>query len=113
MAWVYLFIAGLLEIVWAVGLKQSEGFSKFWPSVWTILGMIVSFWFLAAAARTLPLGTAYAVWTGIGVVGTSIFGIVYFGEPMTWVRIVCLLFILTGIIGLKAITLAAGANPAS
>lgn len=113
MAWLYLFLAGLLEIAWAVGLKYTEGFTKLWPSVWTIAGMIASFWLLAAAAKTLPLGTAYAVWTGIGVMGTTVLGIVLFQEPKTWPRIVCVGMILFGIIGLKLLTIASAPNPSS
>jgi len=106
LAWLYLFLAGLLEIVWAVGLKYTEGFTKLWPSVWTVVGMIASFWLLALAARTLPLGTAYAVWTGIGVIGTTILGVMLFDEPKTWPRICCVAMILVGILGLKLITIA-------
>lgn len=101
MAWIWLLFAGLLEIAWAVGLKYTLGFTRFWPSVWTVVTMIASFWFLAQAAKTLPLGTAYAVWTGIGVIGTTILGVVLFAEPRTWPRLLCLLMILTGIVGLK------------
>jgi len=113
MAWLYLFLAGLLEIVWAVGLKYTEGFTRFWPSVWTVFGMIASFWLLAAAAKTLPLGTAYAVWTGIGVVGTTVLGIALFQEPRTWPRMVCVGMILFGIVGLKWLTITTGPSPAS
>ena len=101
MAWAYLIIAGLLEVAWAVGLKYSEGFTRLWPSIGTVIGMILSFGFLSLALKTLPLGTAYAVWTGIGTVGTVILGIVLFAEPVTAVRIGCILLIVTGILGLK------------
>ena len=105
MAWIWLLIAGGLEVAWAVGLKYTVGFTRFWPSVWTVVGMIASFWFLAQAARTLPLGTAYAVWTGIGVIGTTILGVILFNEPRTPVRVACVILILVGIIGLKLSTL--------
>lgn len=104
MAWVYLFVAALFEIGWAIGLKYTQGFSKFWPSVFTVAAMLVSFTFLSLAVRTIPLGTGYAVWTGIGVVGTAIFGIVLFAEPATAWRIICLLLILAGVVGLKITT---------
>lgn len=101
MPWVWLTIAGLLEIVWATGLKYTEGFSKFWPSVVTILLMLASFWCLSQAMRTLPLGTSYAVWTGIGAVGTAIVGMLLFKEPATVARSLCILLIVAGIVGLK------------
>jgi len=101
MAWTYLFIAGLLEIVWAVGLKQSEGFTKFWPSLGTVLAMIASFFFLSISLKTLPIGTAYAVWTGIGAVGTAAIGLIFFGESRETLRILCILLIVAGILGLK------------
>ncbi|KAB2951191.1 quaternary ammonium compound efflux SMR transporter SugE [Heliorestis acidaminivorans] len=104
MAWFYLFIAGLFEITWAIGLKVSEGFSRLWPSVGTIIAMILSFNFLAKALVTLPLGTAYAVWTGIGAIGTVILGIVLFGESRELSRLFFILLILIGIIGLKVTT---------
>lgn len=104
MAWAYLFLAGLLEIGWAVGMKYTHGFTKLWPSVWTILAMIASMWLLAIAARTLPLGTAYAVWTGIGVLGTTVLGMMLFGEPRDAMRLVCIGLILVGIVGLKWMT---------
>ena len=81
MAWVYLFVAGLFEVGWAVGLKYTEGFTRLWPSVWTALALVLSMVLLAAAMRSLPLGTAYAIWTGIGAVGTAVLGIILFGEP--------------------------------
>jgi quaternary ammonium compound-resistance protein SugE len=101
MSWFYLFIAGLFEIGWAVGLKYTEGFTKLWPSVITIAGMILSFYFLSTAVRSIPIGTAYAVWTGIGAVGTAILGIILFGEPRELTRIFFILLIVIGIVGLK------------
>ncbi|WP_456276094.1 quaternary ammonium compound efflux SMR transporter SugE [Bacillus sp. AK128] len=101
MAWLYLVIAGIFEIVWAIGLKYSEGFSRLYPSVLTILGMIVSFYFLSLSLKTLPIGTAYAVWTGIGAVGAVVVGMVLFNEPRHMARIIFVLLILTGIVGLK------------
>lgn len=107
MAWFYLICAGLLEIVWAIGLKYTEGFTKLWPSTWTIAAMIASMWLLAKAAHVLPIGTAYAVWTGIGAVGTAILGIVLFHESRDWPRLACLAMVLMGIVGLKFIPSAA------
>ncbi len=104
MHWLFLFIAGLFEISWAVGLKFSHGFSQIIPSILTIAGMVASFYFLALALKNLPLGTAYAIWTGIGTIGTVIFGIVLFKEPVTAIRILCILLIVSGITGLKLIT---------
>ncbi len=104
MHWLFLFIAGLFEISWAVGLKFSHGFSQIIPSILTIAGMVASFYFLALALKNLPLGTAYAIWTGIGTIGTAIFGIVLFKEPVTAIRILCILLIVSGITGLKLIT---------
>ncbi len=101
MAWTYLVIAGLLEIGWAVGLKYTHGFSRLWPSVATIALMVASFSFLAAALKTIPIGTGYAVWTGIGAAGTAILGIVLFGESREVVRILCIVLIVTGVVGLK------------
>ncbi|MFC4654687.1 MULTISPECIES: quaternary ammonium compound efflux SMR transporter SugE [Rheinheimera] len=101
MNWVLLIIAGLLEVGWAVGLKYTEGFSKFWPSVWTLLAMLLSISLLGLAMRDLPVGTAYAVWTGIGAVGTVIVGIFLLGDPASWPRLISITMILLGIIGLK------------
>jgi quaternary ammonium compound-resistance protein SugE len=101
MAWVWLTVAGLLEIVWATGLKYTEGFSKLWPSVITIGVMLASFWCLSQAMKTLPLGTSYAVWTGIGAVGTAVVGMVLFKEPSTVARLLCIVLIVAGIVGLK------------
>ena len=103
MAWVILFVAGLLETGWAIGLKYTEGFSRLWPSVWTILAMVLSLIMLGYALKTLPVGTAYAVWTGIGAFGTAILGIVLFGEPATAARLISIGLIVSGIIGLKLV----------
>jgi len=101
MAWIYLFIAGILEVVWAIGLKYTEGFSKLWPSVVTVTAMAVSFYFLAQALKTLPVGTGYAVWTGIGAVGTAILGMAFFSDSISPGRIISIALIVGGIIGLK------------
>lgn len=101
MPWIHLIIAGLLEVAWAVGLKQADGWSRLWPSVITVLLMIASFFFLSLALRSLPIGTAYAIWTGIGAVGTALIGIFVFNEPRTAARLVCIVLIVAGIIGLK------------
>jgi quaternary ammonium compound-resistance protein SugE len=101
MAWFYLTVAGLLEVAWAVGLKSTDGWTKFWPSVATVAGMVASFYFLSKALQAIPVGTAYAVWTGIGAVGTAILGIALFKEPATAARIGCLLLIVAGIAGLR------------
>jgi quaternary ammonium compound-resistance protein SugE len=102
MGWFYLCLAGLLEIGWAIGLKYSEGFSRPWPSAWTVLAMIASLYFLALGLRTIPVGTGYAVWTGIGAVGTAILGITLFAESTALPRLISLVLIVLGIIGLKA-----------
>ena len=104
MKWIFLLIAGLLEISWAVGLKFSHGFSQLIPSIITLICMILSFYFLALSLKELPLGTAYAVWTGIGTLGTVILGIILFKEPVTILRILCIALILSGITGLKLLT---------
>lgn len=104
MHWFYLLIAGLFEISWAVGLKFSHGFMKITPSVITVICMVLSFYFLALALKNLPLGTAYAIWTGIGTIGTVIFGILFFKEPVSAVRLVCIMLIISGITGLKLIS---------
>ncbi len=101
MAWTYLVIAGLLEIVWAIGLKYTEGWTKLYPSVVTAAALIASFYFLSVAVKTLPIGTAYAVWTGIGTVGAAILGIMIFGESREVSKIVCIVLIVAGILGLK------------
>lgn len=101
MPWLILFVAGLFEVAWAVGLKYTDGFSRLWPSVGTLAAMGVSFYLLAIAMRSLPLGTAYAVWVGVGAVGTAILGIFLFQEPASAGRLVSLGLIVAGIIGLK------------
>lgn len=101
MAWLILFLAGLLEIGWAIGLKYTDGFTKLMPTVLTATSMVASVVLLGIAVRTLPLGTAYAVWTGVGTVGTVILGIVLFAEPATAVRLGCISLIIAGIAGLK------------
>lgn len=101
MAWVLLVVAGLLEVGWAIGLKYTEGFTRLWPTVGTVTAMVLSVALLGVAMRTLPVGTAYAVWTGIGAVGTVILGIVLFGEPATAARLACVALIVSGIVGLK------------
>lgn len=101
MAWTFLFVAGLLEIGWAIGLKYTEGFTRPLPSTLTVAAMIASFWFLGQALKTLPVGTAYAVWTGIGAVGTAILGIVLFAESTAWPRLLSIMLIVAGIVGLK------------
>ena len=101
MAWLYLLVAGLMEIAWAVGLKYTEGFTRLWPSVWTAVALVLSMILLAAAMRTLPLGTAYAIWTGIGAVGTAALGVLLFGESATPARLICIGLIVAGLVGLK------------
>jgi quaternary ammonium compound-resistance protein SugE len=101
MAWILLVIAGLFEIGWAIGLKYTEGFSRLWPSVLTITAMAISVVLLSMALRTIPVGTGYAVWTGIGAVGTALLGILLFKEPATAARLMCIGLIVSGIIGLK------------
>jgi quaternary ammonium compound-resistance protein SugE len=101
MSWFLLFIAGLLEVAWAAGLKTSEGFTRLWPSVFTLVTAVGSFVLLALAMRQLPLGTAYAVWTGIGAVGAFVFGIVMLGEAVTVARVASAALIVIGLIGLK------------
>lgn len=104
MKWLLLVIAGLFEVWWAVGLKYSQGFTKLVPSIFTIFGMIASFYFLSLALKNLPLGTAYAIWTGIGTIGTVVFGIILFKEPIDVIRLVCIGFIVAGIVGLKLVS---------
>jgi quaternary ammonium compound-resistance protein SugE len=101
MAWIVLVVAGLFEVCWAIGLKYSDGFSRLWPSVGTVAAMTVSVVLLGWSMRTLPVGTAYAVWTGIGAVGTVLLGLLLFGEPATVARLGCVALILVGIVGLK------------
>jgi quaternary ammonium compound-resistance protein SugE len=104
MSWVYLFLAGLTEVAWAIGLKYSNGWSRLWPSVITGLLMVVSFAFLSLALKTLPIGTAYAIWTGIGAAGTAIAGIYLFGEPRDAVRFLCIGLIIAGVVGLRLVS---------
>ena len=104
MAWLVLVLAGLFEIGWAVGLKYTDGFTRLWPTVGTAMALVMSMALLGAAVRTLPIGTAYAVWTGIGALGTVALGIVLFGEPATPARLFCVALILAGILGLKLVT---------
>ena len=104
MAWVYLLIAGLLETVWAVGLKYTEGFTKLWPSVGTLVAMAASVFLLSLALRSLPIGTGYAIWTGIGTVGVAIMGVMLFGESLSLLRMLFLLMIVVGILGLKLVS---------
>lgn len=104
MAWIILVVAGLFEVGWAVGLKYTEGFTRLWPTVGTALAMIVSVWLLGVAMKTLPVGTAYAVWVGVGAVGTVALGIVLLGEPATVARLVSVGLIIAGIVGLKLAT---------
>jgi quaternary ammonium compound-resistance protein SugE len=103
-AWVLLFLAGLLEVAWAVGLKYTDGFTRPWPTAATLVAMIGSVVLLALAVRTLPLGTAYAVWTGIGTAGAVLLGIVLFAEPATFLRLFFVGLIVAGIVGLKLVT---------
>lgn len=104
MAWVILVVAGLFEVGWAIGLKYTDGFTRLWPTVWTVLAMIVSFALLGIAMKTLPVGTAYAIWVGVGAVGTVLLGIVLLGEPANAARLVSVALIIAGIIGLKLAT---------
>ena len=104
LAWSYLVVAGALEIVWAIGLKYAAGFSRLVPSVVTIAAMLASVWFLALALRTIPVGTGYAVWTGIGSIGTAILGFILFAEPATAARLACIGLIVAGIAGLKLVS---------
>lgn len=101
MAWVYLITAGILEIGWATGLKYTQGFSRVWPSLITVSSMICSFLLLTQALKTMPVGTCYAVWTGIGATGTAIIGILFLGESREVLRILCLFLIVIGVVGLK------------
>ena len=103
MAWLYVFIAGVFETVWAIGMKYSDGFSRLWPSVLTIVAMLISFVLLSYAMKTLPVGTTYAVWTGIGAAGTALMGMLLFGESREAARILCIGLIIAGILGLRLV----------
>ena len=104
MAWIILVLAGLFEVGWAIGLKYTEGFTRLWPTVWTVLAMAMSLWLLGIAMKTLPVGTAYSVWVGVGAFGTVILGIVLLGEPANAGRLISVALIIAGIIGLKLAT---------
>ncbi len=101
MAWFYLLLAGLFETVWAIELKYTQGFTKLYPTLVTLFTMLISFLLLSHSLKTLPIGTAYAVWTGIGAIGTVIYGLLFLGEPATLMRLACLALIIIAIIGLK------------
>lgn len=101
MAWALLVLAGIFEIIWASGLKYTDGFSRLFPSMMTIAAMVISFWLLSLALKTLPLGTSYAIWTGIGTVGTVILGMLWFGEAVSMMKLLFIALILIGMIGLK------------
>jgi len=101
MAWLLVIVAGLLEIGWAIGMKYAEGFTRLVPSLWTLAGLTASMILLAIAARTLPIGTAYAVWTGIGAAGTALLGIWLFREPASFTRLLCIALIIAGVLGLR------------
>jgi quaternary ammonium compound-resistance protein SugE len=103
-AWIVLLIAACLEIVWAIGLKYTAGFTRLWPSLWTGLALVLSVGLLAHAAKTLPIGTAYAVWTGIGAAGTAALGVWLLGEPATAGRLACIALIVAGVVGLKLVS---------
>ncbi len=104
MAWIILVIAGLFEVGWAIGLKYTEGLTRLWPTVWTVLAMIISLWLLGIAMKSLPVGTAYSIWVGVGAVGTVILGIVLLGESANAARLISVALIIAGIIGLKFAT---------
>lgn len=108
MSWIILFIAGLFECAWAIGLKYTEGFSKPVPTVLTVAAMVASVWLLSVAMKTIPVGTAYAIWTGIGAVGVAILGMLLFDESRDMLRVLCLLLIVAGIVGLKLVSGNAG-----
>lgn len=101
MAWIYLFIAGVFEIAWATGLKFTEGFTKVVPSLWTVAAMAASMWFMALALKIIPIGTGYAIWTGIGAAGTALIGILYFDEPRNAMRLASIAIIIAGMVGLR------------
>lgn len=104
MAWIYLLVAGLFEVVWAIGLKYTEGWTRLWPSVGTLAAMGVSFWCLSQSLKSIPIGTGYAIWTGIGAVGAAALGIVLFGDSASWPRLLCIGLIVAGVIGLKIVS---------
>lgn len=101
MAWTILIIAGLLEICWAIGLKYTEGFTRLWPSIGTVLAIVMSLWLLSIAMKAIPVGTAYSIWVGVGAVGTVVFGILLFGEAVNMARLLSVLLIIVGIVGLQ------------
>ena len=103
MAWFYLVVAGLFEVVWAIGLKYTEGWTRLWPGVGTLAAMVVSFWCLSQSLKSIPIGTGYAIWTGIGAVGAAALGIVLFGDSASWPRLLCIGLIVSGVIGLKMV----------
>jgi quaternary ammonium compound-resistance protein SugE len=104
MPWLYLLIAGLLEVAWAIGLKYTDGFTRLVPTLWTVASMAASLFFLGLALKGLPIGTAYAVWTGIGAVGVALLGIILFAEPASAMRLGCIALIVGGIVGLKLVS---------
>jgi quaternary ammonium compound-resistance protein SugE len=104
MPWIILVIAGLFEVGWAIGLKYTEGFTRLWPTVWTVAAMIISLWLLGIAMKSLPVGTAYSVWVGVGAVGTVALGVILLGEPANPARLISVALIVAGIIGLKLAT---------
>jgi quaternary ammonium compound-resistance protein SugE len=101
MAWVLLVVAGLFEVGWAIGLKYTDGFTRLWPTIWTAVAMVASLWLLGIAMRTLPVGTAYSVWVGVGAVGTVLLGIALVGDPVSTTRLISLALIVAGIVGLR------------
>ena len=104
MAWIYLLVAGLFEVVWAIGLKYTQGWTRLRPSVGTLAAMVVSFWCLSQSLKSIPIGTGYAIWTGIGAVGAAALGIVLFGDSASWPRLLCIGLIVAGVIGLKIVS---------
>ena len=104
MDWIILVLAGLFEVGWAIGLKYTEGFTRLWPTVWTVLAMLVSLWLLGIAMKSLPIGTAYSVWVGVGAAGTVILGITLFNEPANAFRLISVGLIIAGIVGLRLAT---------
>jgi quaternary ammonium compound-resistance protein SugE len=104
MAWIILFLAGLFETGWAIGLKYTEGFTRLWPTVWTVVAMVISLWLLGIALKSLPVGTAYSVWVGVGAIGTVVLGIALLDEPANAARLISVGLIIAGIIGLKLAT---------